>query len=183
MRFYLVQHCTGGIPDEPHVCMTAAAVCEYLSEELKDPDAEIHCDDANVPCFIVLGENSEVRVFDMDVDGTLVDANGYVEITRVHRDDLRNEFEDEPAVLAMIDEMPDEVLEELADQMADDYCNQMFHDSMRIIFDQRLMPQLPCPTGFFECQVCHELCRDEDLAEYSKEEDICEGCYSDTAHA
>lgn len=179
MRFYLIQYCTGGVPDEPQVCMTAAEVREYLKEELADADLEVHYDNDNVPCFIVLDEDSEIRVFDMTVNGARVDADGYVEITRIHRDDLRNAFEDEPAVLAMIDEMPDEVLEELADQMADDYCNQMFHDSMRIIFEQRLMPRLPCPTGFFECQVCHELCRDEDLAEYSKEEDICEGCYSD----
>lgn len=60
-----------------------------------------------------------------------VDEGGYVTITRLHREDLREAFEnitDEELAL-----VSDAQLERIARNMADDYCNQLYWCSLSII--------------------------------------------------
>ena len=59
-------------------------------------------------------------------------------ITSVCKDDLRAIFSDEKT-LKIINEMTTDDMMTLADKMADDYCNQLFSDSLRIIFTERFM--------------------------------------------
>lgn len=176
MRFYMVQWCTGGIPDDPVMLMSVDAVREYVSGELKEAEEVTYDDD--LPVFIEIDEDSEIRVWDIDINSRQVDADGFVEITRLHRDDLKHMFTERPDVLAAINEMPDHKLEELAEKMADDYCGQLFHSSAEILFEERILPDLPVPNGFFECVVCHEIKAEAELAEYT-DEDMCDGCYWD----
>ena len=57
-------------------------------------------------------------------------GDGFFEITCVHRDDIKADMNlpDE-----LISKITDDMMAEIADKMADDYCNQLFHDSLRII--------------------------------------------------
>lgn len=65
-------------------------------------------------------------------------------ITSVCKEDIKQAFKDvenDELRLAFIDKriekMEDYQMEYLAKKMADDYCNQMFWDSLRIIFEDR----------------------------------------------
>jgi hypothetical protein len=60
-------------------------------------------------------------------------------VTSVCKDDLRVVFEDRPEVWARIEALTDDDMEFLARKMADDYCNQLFWDSARIIFEDRFL--------------------------------------------
>ena len=56
-------------------------------------------------------------------------------ITSVCKDDLRETFKGDKEALKKIDEMDEHDMKYLATDLADDYCNQLFWDSLRIIFE------------------------------------------------
>ena len=60
----------------------------------------------------------------------------YFVITRLHKDDLRGIFKDDPKKLKVIDKMEDYEMELLARKLADDYCNQLYWNSLKIIFEE-----------------------------------------------
>lgn len=60
-------------------------------------------------------------------------------ITSVCKDDLRGIFKDNTEALKRIEDMTDDEMEYLARKLADDYCNQLYWDSLRIIFEDRFM--------------------------------------------
>jgi len=72
--------------------------------------------------------------------------DGFFSITALHKDDivgLYNFGDDNDCNLKFIEYvtkfMSDSNMEHLASKMADDYCNQLFYDSLRIIFEDRFL--------------------------------------------
>ena len=57
-------------------------------------------------------------------------GDGFFEITCVHRDDIKADMNLSDKLIANI---TDDMMAEIADKMADDYCEQLFHDSLRAI--------------------------------------------------
>jgi len=74
------------------------------------------------------GENIEEKTF---------------KITSLCKDDIRQAFNDvgrlTPKIKKKIDAMTDSEMSCLASDMADDYCNQLFWDSLRIIFEDNYL--------------------------------------------
>lgn len=70
------------------------------------------------------------------------ESDGFFEITSVHRDDILNEFRNDKnyrKIKKRVSKMTDGEMEDLADYMAEDYCEQLFHDSLKIIFEDIFM--------------------------------------------
>ena len=71
-------------------------------------------------------------------------------VTYVCRGDIIYAFEDADIfeeVKARVNRMDDSDMECLASKMADDYCNQMFWESLRIIFEDRFLEQQEVLNG------------------------------------
>jgi len=63
-------------------------------------------------------------------------------ITSVSKEDIIHAFQNTDIagqVKERVAEMDDGEMKELASKMADDYCNQMFWNSLRIIFEERFL--------------------------------------------
>lgn len=63
----------------------------------------------------------------------------YYVITRLHKDDIRGIFNGNKEALKVIDDMTDDDMERLCSKLEDDYCNQLFWDSLRVIFEDRFL--------------------------------------------
>jgi len=64
----------------------------------------------------------------------------YYQITSLHKKDIIKAFEDtkhEETVKQKVSEMTDEDMENLAGKLADDYCEQLFWNSLKIIFESK----------------------------------------------
>jgi len=59
----------------------------------------------------------------------------YYNITRLHKDDLREIFKDNKKVLDKINKLSDNEMEYLAGKLADDYIEQLYWISLKIIFE------------------------------------------------
>jgi len=63
---------------------------------------------------------------------------GYFPITSLHRDDIKQaycETDNYEMMCKIADSMEDHEMENLASKMADDYCEQLFWDSLTVIFE------------------------------------------------
>ena len=63
-------------------------------------------------------------------------------ITSVSKEDIIHAFKNTDIfkqVKKRVAEMDESEMKELASKMADDYCNQMFWDSLKIIFEERFL--------------------------------------------
>lgn len=71
-----------------------------------------------------------------------VSTKKFFPITSVSKEDIIHAFQNtdiaEP-VKEIVAKMDDGEMNELASKMADDYCNQMFWNSLRIIFEERFL--------------------------------------------
>lgn len=66
-------------------------------------------------------------------------AEGMFSVTSVCKDDLRDSFSGNKKVLKKIDELDETDMEYLASKLADDYCNQLYWQSLKIIFEDRFL--------------------------------------------
>ncbi len=62
-------------------------------------------------------------------------------ITSVCKDDLRIEFNKDQKALDRIEKLEDWEMNKLANKMEDDYCNQLFWQSLRNIFETMFMEE------------------------------------------
>lgn len=68
--------------------------------------------------------------------------NKFYSITSLSKDDIIDAFQGYEIlkqVTNKVSEMDDSDMEYLARKLADDYCNQLFWDSLRIIFEDRFL--------------------------------------------
>jgi predicted thioredoxin/glutaredoxin len=66
----------------------------------------------------------------------------YYQITSLHKKDIIKAFEDtehEETIEQKVSEMTDEDMEHLANKLSDDYCEHMFWDSLRTIFESEYL--------------------------------------------
>ena len=69
-------------------------------------------------------------------------AKEFFPITSVSKEDIIHAFKNTDIlkqVKKRVAEMDDSEMKGLASKMADDYCNQMFWDSLKIIFEERFL--------------------------------------------
>ena len=69
-------------------------------------------------------------------------AKEFFPITSVSKEDIIDAFKNTDIlkqVKEKVAEMEDSEMKEFASKMADDYCNQMFWDSLKIIFEERFL--------------------------------------------
>ena len=66
---------------------------------------------------------------------------GFFKITSVCKDDLRELFAQDKKALKKINKLTRSDMRSLAERMADDYCSQLFHESLKTIFEDRFMKE------------------------------------------
>jgi hypothetical protein len=74
-----------------------------------------------------------------------VSTKKFFPITSVSKEDIIHAFQNTDIaerVKEMVSKMDEGEMKELASEMADDYCDQMFWDSLRIIFEERFLKKL-----------------------------------------
>ena len=62
-------------------------------------------------------------------------------ITRLCKQDLRNEYKGDEKALKKIEELDDEDMKRLAEKMADDYLEQLYWSSLKTIFEEHFLKE------------------------------------------
>jgi hypothetical protein len=91
-----------------------------------------------------LKNNGEYKTMDIcqTTDKQNTNMNKLFKITSVAKADILYVFEDSDnfeKIKIKIENMDDGDMEELASKLADDYCEQLFWDSLKIIFELRFL--------------------------------------------
>jgi len=83
-----------------------------------------------------------VNIWNKREDNMTVSIKEFFPITSVSKEDIIQAFQNTniaDQVKERVAKMDDAEMKELASKMADDYCNQMFWNSLRIIFEENLL--------------------------------------------
>jgi hypothetical protein len=64
-----------------------------------------------------------------------------VSITALSKDDVIEAFDGEVRIKELVHDLSDDDMKYLASKLADDYCNQLFWDSLKIIFDEHFLSE------------------------------------------
>ena len=73
--------------------------------------------------------------------GTVSTSTGrtFFSITAFSKDDLIEAFDGDVRIKELVRDLSDDEMKYLASKMADDYCNQLYWDSLKIIFDEHFL--------------------------------------------
>jgi hypothetical protein len=63
----------------------------------------------------------------------------FFSITALSKDDVIEAFDGDVKIKELIHDLSDDDMKYLASKLADDYCNQLFWDSLKIIFDEHYL--------------------------------------------
>ena len=63
----------------------------------------------------------------------------YFPVTFISKDDINHAFNNDPKVKKIVTGMDDTDMKNLASKMADDYCEQLFWESLKAIFELKFM--------------------------------------------
>lgn len=83
-------------------------------------------------------EADKLHEIDMAIN-SLNQNREFFSITSVCRDDIIHAFENNAPAKKAVKNMDDDDMKHLASKMGDDYCEQLFWDSLRIIFESKFM--------------------------------------------
>ena len=65
----------------------------------------------------------------------------FFSITALSKGDIIEAFDGDLKINKLVKNLSDDDMKYLASKMADDYCNQLFWDSLKIIFDEHFLPE------------------------------------------
>jgi len=83
-------------------------------------------------------EPDKLQEIDMVINSFNQDRE-FFPITSVCRDDIIHAFENDARAKKAVKNMDDDDMKHLASEMGDDYCEQLFWDSLRIIFESKFI--------------------------------------------
>lgn len=80
-------------------------------------------------------------------------------ITSICREDIIHAFTDNPDAQKIVRNLDDGDMEILASKLADDYCEQLFWDSLKVIFESSFLRQKEYSVGIIEteCPNCKKI--------------------------
>jgi len=83
----------------------------------------------------------------------------FFQVTSVCRDDIIHAFTNNPDAQKIARHLDDDDMEILASKLADDYCEQLFWDSLKVIFESSFLRQEKYSAGVIEteCPNCKKI--------------------------